>query len=249
MNEQNVDNNMEKVGGQSVIDNLNQQMTLSNIAAPLAQSAVISQTVPSVKYAGFWIRLLAAIIDGIVISVISIPIAAAFYFLSGNFFIEEVGMGSSMGFNFLGYAISWGYYILMTDKYQATLGKKAMGIVVVAEDFSKIPLGKIILRETVGKVVSGIIFGIGYIMAAFTSRKRALHDIISGTVVIYKEPGAKIHKGVIIGVVVACILFFVSIMGILVSIVLISLNSARDEAKNKINNQSAYPIVENVKEI
>ncbi|MDX9913801.1 MAG: RDD family protein [Candidatus Moranbacteria bacterium] len=242
MEEQNVENNVAENQIQDASNNLDQ-----NAVAPIQPMAVASG-MPQVKYAGFWIRWVAVFIDGIVVSVIAIPIMIVFYFLSGGTFS---GKDSDMpvGFNFLGYIISWSYYIFMTDKYQATLGKKAMGIIVVAEDLNKLPLGKIILRETIGKIVSGIIFGIGYLMAAFTNKKRALHDIISGTVVIYKDPEAKTHRGVIIGVIVACILFAVVIMGILASIVLVSLSSAREKAMEKANNQTFYPAMENVKEL
>lgn len=67
-------------------------------------------------------------------------------------------------------------------------------------------------------------------MAALTNRKRALHDMISGTVVIYKDSNTKMSKGAIIGIIVAICLFFVVIFGILASIVLVSLSSARDKA-------------------
>lgn len=242
MEEQKAVNNVEESQVENLSDNLEQAATEP------PQPMVTASDVPQVKYAGFWIRWVAVFIDGIVVTVVAIPIMIAFYFLSGGTFS---GKDSDMpvGFNFLGYIISWSYYIFMTDKYQATLGKKAMGIIVVAEDLSKLPLGKIILRETIGKIVSGIIFGIGYLMAAFTNKKRALHDIISGTVVIYKEPGAKTHRGAIIGVIVACILFAVVVIGILASIVLVSLSSAREKAMEKVNNRSTYPAMENVKEL
>jgi len=242
MEEQNAINNVGENQAQSVNDNLDQT------AMQPSQVVAAASDMPQVKYAGFWIRWVAVFIDGIVVTVVAIPIMIAFYFLSGGTFSGK-DADMPVGFNFLGYIISWSYYIFMTDKYQATFGKKAMGIIVVAEDLSKLPLGKIILRETIGKIVSGIILGIGYLMAAFTNRKRALHDIISGTVVIYKEPEAKTHNGVIVGVMVACILFALVIIGILASIVLVSLSSARDKAMEKANNQSAYPAMENVKEL
>ncbi|MGW8185027.1 MAG: RDD family protein [Candidatus Moraniibacteriota bacterium] len=242
MEEQNAINNVGENQAQSVNDNLNQT------AMQPSQVAAAAPDMPQVKYAGFWIRWVAVFIDGIVVSVIAIPIMIVFYFLSGGTFS---GKDSDMpvGFNFLGYIISWSYYIFMTDKYQATLGKKVMGIIVVAEDLNKLPLGKIILRETIGKIVSGIIFGIGYLMAAFTNKKRALHDIISGTVVIYKEPETKTHRGVIIGVIVVCILFVVVIIGILASIVLVSLSGPKDKYLEEDYNRPAYPAMENVKEL
>lgn len=153
-----------------------------NKPAPLVSEPVLdveSVSQSPVRYAGFWIRFVAVIIDGIIVFFISLPIIVIFKFVLS---IESSGF-----LNLLSSVISWGYYIYMTDKYQATLGKKAMGIMVVNESLIKASLGNIVLRETVGKIVSAIILLIGYIMAAFTSKKRALHDLIAGTVVIYRN--------------------------------------------------------------
>lgn len=182
MEEQNAENKLEENQTSNINNNPSQDVAPIN---PAYQAPRSGENIQPVKYAGFWIRWVAVFIDGIVVAIMAVPIMIAFYFLSGGIFSED-GETSS-GFNLLGYLISWGYYIYMTDKYQATLGKRAMGIIVVNEDFSKASLGNIILRETVGKIISGIILMIGYIMAAFTDRKRALHDMISGTVVIYKK--------------------------------------------------------------
>ncbi|KKP58210.1 MAG: RDD domain containing protein [Candidatus Moranbacteria bacterium GW2011_GWF1_34_10] len=147
------------------------------VSEPVTNNENVSQS--QVKYAGFWIRFVAVIIDGIIVFFISLPLIVIFKFVLS---IESSGF-----LNLLSSLISWGYYIYMTDKYQATLGKKAMGIMVVDESLAKASLGNIVLRETVGKIVSAIILLIGYIMAAFTSKKRALHDLIAGTVVIYRN--------------------------------------------------------------
>jgi uncharacterized RDD family membrane protein YckC len=215
MEEQNLSNSSENSG---VVDSQILQVPIAN-----------DNNVVQVRYAGFWIRWVAVFIDGIIVSIVVIPVAIAFAFIN---YSELDLLEDSYGVNFIGYLIAWGYYIFMTDKYQATLGKRWMGIKVANEDFTKAPLGKIILRETVGKIISGFILCIGYIMAAFGPKKRALHDVISGTVVIY-DPNSKSNKGMVIGIVVACILFFIVIMGILASITLVSLNSAREEAQKK----------------
>lgn len=162
------------------IQDVNKNEPVQNNVAPVSpamqspQSVVTPENAPQVKYAGFWIRFLAVFIDGIILSIVSVPLML----IAGS---DE----KSFGLNFLGYIISWAYYIYMTDRYQATLGKKIFGLKVVNENFTKASLGNIILRETVGKIVSAIILFIGYIMAAFSSRKRALHDIIADTVVVY----------------------------------------------------------------
>lgn len=249
MEEENVGNNLGENQEQIVGDNLNQSPAPVSPVAPISQPVINIEDTPQVKYAGFWIRWVAILIDGIVVAVMTIPIMIAFYFLSGgSFSFLDKDSEMPLGFNFLGYIISWSYYIFMTDKYQATLGKKAMGIIVVTENFQKASLGNIILRETVGKIISGIILCIGYLMAAFTDRKRALHDMISGTVVIYKDSSTKMSNGAIIGIVAAIFLFFIVIFGILASIVLVSLSSARDKAsvmafKSEVMSLAAGSIV------
>jgi uncharacterized RDD family membrane protein YckC len=105
-----------------------------------------------------------------------------------------------------------------------------MGIIVVDEDLNKASLGKVIIRETVGKLVSAFTLMIGYLMVAFTDRKRGLHDMISGTVVIYKNPNAKNNRGMIIGIILVVIFVVIVVLGLMASIVLMSLGGAREKA-------------------
>ena len=76
------------------------------------------------------------------------------------------------------------YYSLMeSSKYQGTLGKIIMGIRVTGLNQERITLGKAILRN-LSKILSGLIFGIGYIMIIFDTRKQGLHDKIADTLVV-----------------------------------------------------------------
>jgi uncharacterized RDD family membrane protein YckC len=80
----------------------------------------------------------------------------------------------------------WLYYALMESSgRQATLGKLALGIVVTDLNGNKITFGRATGRYF-GKILSGMIFAIGYIMAGFTERKQALHDIMAGCLVVLK---------------------------------------------------------------
>lgn len=190
--------------------------------------------VPSIKYAGFWIRWIANFIDGIVVG---IPLLIIFLPIG---FILAASMGSdkaaglpwpiNLSIRLLEAIIGWTYYIFMTNRYQATLGKMVVGIKVVSDKAESLNLGQIILRETLGKFLSGITLGIGYIMAGFTKRKQALHDMIAKTTVIYKDPNKKMSGCVITAVILACMLPIIAIIGILASIVLVSLSSAKNKA-------------------
>lgn len=198
-----------------------QPLETQPLAAQPAGESAVAQT--QIKYAGFWIRWVANFIDGLVLIIPNIIAGLIIKFV--NF-----GAVQSVLTSISGLLVSWVYFILMTNKYQATLGKKAVGIKVLSDKSENLTLGQVILRETIGKLISMVILFIGYIMAGFTKRKQALHDKIASTVVVYKDPNKKLGGWAIFAIVLACILPFIAIIGILASIVLVSLNSARNKA-------------------
>jgi uncharacterized RDD family membrane protein YckC len=80
--------------------------------------------------------------------------------------------------------LGWGYFAGMESSFnQATLGKKTLGLKVVGLDGERISFAKATGRYF-SKIISALILLIGYIMAGFDSKKRALHDIIASTYVI-----------------------------------------------------------------
>ncbi len=82
--------------------------------------------------------------------------------------------------------LNWLYYSLLeSSAWQATLGKKALGLEVTDLDGNRISFGRATGRFF-AKIISSIILGIGYLMAGFTEKKQALHDILAGTLVIRK---------------------------------------------------------------
>jgi hypothetical protein len=101
-----------------------------------------------------------------------------------------------------------------------------LGLKVIAVDGTKPSLGKLALREILGKFLDGLTLGIGYLMVAFTAKKRGLHDIIADTVVIY-DPARK-RRPWLVGCAITFILI-IPIVGIFSSIFLASLNSARQK--------------------
>lgn len=142
---------------------------------------------PPVRYGGFWLRWVALVIDSIVLS---IPIG----FL---YFAGAVALGSGGGpdtnpvavlfFLFLicmSIIATWLYFALMeASPAQGTLGKRALGLKVTDEAGRRIGFGRATGRYA-AKFLSGILFNIGYIMAAFTERKQGLHDMIAKTLVV-----------------------------------------------------------------
>ncbi len=83
--------------------------------------------------------------------------------------------------------INWLYYALMeSSRQQATLGKMAMNIKVTDIDGKRISFGRATGRHF-AKFISDIIINIGYIFAAFTDKKQALHDLITDCLVINND--------------------------------------------------------------
>lgn len=126
----------------------------------------------SYAYAGFWIRFLAVMLDGVIIV---IPLNLIFGFLSNI---------SNLSFiNYLGILCGLIYIIYFEGTTGQTLGKKIVGVKVIDYEGKTIGIPNAALRY-IGKIISGLILGIGYIMAAFDEKKQSLHDKIVKTYVI-----------------------------------------------------------------
>jgi uncharacterized RDD family membrane protein YckC len=136
----------------------------------------------TIEYASFWIRLWAAILDNFFAG-----FATFFGFLVVVLIIGSLNGVSSLSdqlMNNVKFVLTIAYFIFMTYRYQATFGKKMAGVRVVSLDGGRASLSRIIIRETIGKLISFISI-IGILMPLFTKRKQALHDKIAGTIVVY----------------------------------------------------------------
>ena len=130
------------------------------------------------EYAGFWRRFAAYIIDNILISVVFWLVVLVLGAIAGD--------GGMIGAYTLGAIVWLGYYAAMeSSTSQATVGKMALGIQVTDLEGNRISFGKALGRN-LAKILSALIFYIGFIMAAFTAKKQALHDMIAGTLVVKK---------------------------------------------------------------
>lgn len=155
------------------------------------------------NYAGFWLRLVALIIDGIIIGIIqafvAIPILAAIGITAAGG-MESLDMNDADNVIGLVGAIAAAaglYWVIATtvqllyfsfmesSSLQGTVGKMALGIKVTDMQGGKLDLGKAFLRNLC-KLISNVTMLIGYIMAGFTEKKQALHDMIAGTLVVKK---------------------------------------------------------------
>ena len=150
-----------------------------------------------VVYAGFWKRVAANFIDAFVTAAltyaIQIPIMLVFGVGMAGLGSGEDPFASGTGIAMLGliYVISIGIPLLYfswmhSSAHQASLGKMAVGIKVVRTDGQRITFWRAFGRYW-ALVLSGLALLIGYIMAAFTERKQALHDMICDTLVVDKH--------------------------------------------------------------
>lgn len=138
----------------------------------------------SFRYAGFWVRVGAFLIDLCVIIALCFLLGVVLGILGVN-----TGRGNEVsegGLNLLVLLLIWLYNIIMLANFRATLGKMATGIIVVSDTGENLPLGRIIIRETIGRLIAGIILWIGYLMISWTKRKQGLHDKIASSVVVHK---------------------------------------------------------------
>lgn len=169
--------------------------TTATPAAPAAgYPAPPAYPVAGVQYGGFWIRVVATIIDVIVVRVVLFPVKAMFGL--GGLAVGGFGMHGYRHPLALPYLIfgggvvalltivaSWLYEALMeSSSYQATLGKMIFGMKVTDLNGNRIDFARATGRHF-GKFLSGLILCVGFIMVGFTERKQGLHDMLAGTLV------------------------------------------------------------------
>lgn len=139
-----------------------------------------------VEYAHIGRRFIASLIDGIMLTVIMSGIGAAIGFIiipKTKAMLEML----TMLMNLIQFALGLFYFSYMeSSKNSATFGKMLMGIKVTDMDGNRISLGRGVKRY-LAKIPSALILLIGFIMAAFTDKRQALHDKLAGCLVIRKR--------------------------------------------------------------
>jgi len=152
------------------------------------------------QYAGFWIRAAAVIIDRLVLYIPNCTISATLT-LPLSIAMQRAGAGSGPSGEEKFFAVwfvmsavqfiarllvGWLYFGLMeSSRWQATLGKRAVGIMVTDPEGRRLTFARASGRFFASILSWPLTIGVGYIMAAFTERGQTLHDLIAGTVVVY----------------------------------------------------------------
>ena len=145
------------------------------------------------EYGGFFQRWISSIVDSLILMVIVFPISFVIGFAYGIVKVGMFGQGYvgdlsdilfRLAMQFLSFLVGLFYYALQeSSDSRATPGKKMMGLAVVNLDGGKVTFGQAIGRYF-GKLLSGVILGIGFLIQPFTEKRQALHDILASTLVV-----------------------------------------------------------------
>jgi uncharacterized RDD family membrane protein YckC len=153
-------------------------------------------------YAGFWLRFVAYVIDVLLCCLVFLVFALILVAIIGvgtirgstetfdtpeSYFAAPAAILFFCAIMVVGIFGSWLYYALMeSSTHQGTLGKMSLGLIVTDTEGRRITFARASGRFF-AKIITGLIpLFIGYIMAGFTARKQALHDLIAGCLVLKK---------------------------------------------------------------
>ncbi len=191
---------MEISEGASVCPKCKSPVSVAQIGPVyVPQSAQSQETIPAAPeipatrlkmvYAGFWLRALAYFFDTLVISA-AFGLIASFY-PSAFVKFPDANAPSLMSlpqltpFAFvLTISVTWLYYTLFeASSWQATPGKRVLRIYVTDMNGRRLTFARAAARN-LGKLISSLTFLVGYLLAGFTVKKQALHDLLAGCLVL-----------------------------------------------------------------
>jgi len=146
------------------------------------------------QFAGFWKRVGAYLIDVVILSIAMVAVTmaiVAFCMLVLKQDKEALG-----GVTLILYAVTLLGQLLYFSLFecsskQATPGKMALGIVVTDMKGGRIGLGRALGRNC-AQLISGMFFGLGYIICGFTDMRQAAHDLIASTLVVNKDAALRL---------------------------------------------------------
>lgn len=154
---------------------------------PSHPTAAVGSTQPT--YVGFWMRTLAYIIDYLLYQLAFVLMVIPLGFALGiamaeDFTLDEIeAAGALFGFAFSMF-VQWLWFtVFEASAWQATPGKKMLGLKVVDEQGRRISFGRANGRYW-SKIISAVLLCIGFLMVAFTNKKQGLHDKMAETFVV-----------------------------------------------------------------
>jgi uncharacterized RDD family membrane protein YckC len=136
------------------------------------------------KYVGFWARVLATLIDSVLIMAITLPPLLAIYGLA---YLENNEAVSGLAAILISNILPMILVILFWTKKQATPGKMAVSAKIVDAETGGKPSKKQCVGRYFAYILSALPLGLGFLWVAFDSKKQAWHDKLAGTVVVKVE--------------------------------------------------------------
>tara|TARA_B110000305_G_C19395444_1_gene617200 strand:+ start:917 stop:1531 length:615 start_codon:yes stop_codon:yes gene_type:complete len=154
------------------------------MVSPTEENTVDTIQGADIEYAGFWIRVLASVLDSIFLLMIIVPLLLVFYGPGILFAMESPGLV----YDFINYGLPLIVIVVFWQYRSATPGKIMMDIYIVDEKtLQHPPFGRLVLRY-LGYYVSIIPLFLGLIWVGIDKRKQGFHDKIAKTLVIRNKP-------------------------------------------------------------
>jgi len=170
--------------------------------APNMYAPVVPASYAGLAYAGFWLRFVAFLIDGVVSGFLFLILLIPLFTLTGaGAALSRIGSGEDISenagallafgflFGFFGIAvgIGWLYHAFSeSSSWQGTLGKKMLNWTITDMEGQPISFARASGRYFARFITNLIPLAIGYILAGFTQKKQAIHDMIASCVVLRK---------------------------------------------------------------
>lgn len=149
------------------------------------ETGIHPATLPA--YAGLWLRLAAALIDGFLIS---FPLFFLAFFAVLAVRLVTAGKGTDPAIGILvsllalAFLVPWFYFsVLESSRWQATVGKSVLRLYVTDIEGRRLTRGRSMGRN-LAKCLSNLTMGIGHLMCGFTTKKQALHDVVARCLVL-----------------------------------------------------------------
>ena len=148
------------------------------MAQPVMQSAAQAvEEVGTFNYATYWSRVGAFFIDMVALGIVSTVLESVLAFVTNSTALSSL----------VGLIVGIAYYVYMdSSERQGTVGKIVLKIKIVDMNGQRITTKQAVLRY-IGRIVSGLVFGIGYLWPLFDKKHQAWHDMIAKTLVVKSE--------------------------------------------------------------
>lgn len=140
----------------------------------------------TIRHAGFWLRVLAGLVDSMILAiglaVVALVVGSTMGVVYADQASPEVPFYETLGL--IGLVGTWSYFVLMeSSARKATLGKLVLGLRVINAHGDRLSISQAVARF-LGKVLGVLTLGSGFALSGLTRDKQGLHDLLAGTFVV-----------------------------------------------------------------